>query len=143
MPAAQLRAPGELMEGKALTSGPYSLNMQSDGNLVLSQTGVAEPLFATKTSGEGGPYKLVMQNDGNLVVYGGGSTTDPMLHIFESGTRGSDAPPYVFIMQDDGNAVVYGATGPVWSTFNDINLALLSLPRNNIEYGLSVKSKGK
>ncbi len=59
-----------LNNDQMLTSknGLLTLKMQSDGNLVLAQSG--KTLWASNTAGVGvGPYILAMQIDGNLIVY--------------------------------------------------------------------------
>ena len=49
--------------------GPYSLNMQHDGNLVVYDSST-HAIWSSNTSGKGKqPYKLIMQVDGNLVLY--------------------------------------------------------------------------
>jgi hypothetical protein len=57
------------INGNAGSSGPYKLQMQDDGNLVVYD----KNNVATWATGGGGgrdsPYKLIMQDDGNLVVY--------------------------------------------------------------------------
>ena len=50
-------------------SAPYSLAMQSDGNLVLYDSN-QEALWNTHTNDKGtGPYRVVMQNNGDLVLF--------------------------------------------------------------------------
>jgi hypothetical protein len=55
--------------------------MQTDGNLVLYESGVAK--WASNTNGTGsGPYSLNLHTDGNLVIYGNG------VAIWASNTNG-------------------------------------------------------
>ncbi len=50
-------------------TGPYRLQMQSDGNLVTYDS-KDRAIWASNTWNKGvGPFKLFMQDDGNLVVY--------------------------------------------------------------------------
>ncbi|NEA34879.1 hypothetical protein [Streptomyces sp. SID13031] len=83
----------------------YRLDMQSDGNLVLTKNKTI--LWSSKTGGHPGAF-AVMQADGNLVVY---SAKKVALWHSSTARKGS-----VLVLQNDGNAViVYGRT-PVWST---------------------------
>ncbi len=53
-----------------ISSGPYSLVMQNDGNLVVLD-GIQRPLWASNTGGEGtGPFKFKIGEDGNMTVTG-------------------------------------------------------------------------
>ncbi len=92
----------------ALTScdGRFSLVAQSDGNLVLYQTGVG-PLWWTGTNGNG-PVSLAVQGDGNLVLYANGGAP-----IWYTWTFGASA---ALAMQDDGNLVLYHGQRAVWSS---------------------------
>jgi hypothetical protein len=81
-------------------NGQYRLVMQSNGNLVLFQRGVASPVWTSGTSAPG--VSAVMQYDGNLVVGSWGTNT--------FGQPGS-----CFVVQDDGNIVIYTAGGvAIW-----------------------------
>ena len=88
-----------------------TFKMQSDGNLVLSQSGKA--LWSSNTAGVGsGPYTLAMQTDGNLVLYDANTVAR-----WESKTGGQGKQPWQLIMQNDGNAVVYDSTNKaLWSS---------------------------
>jgi hypothetical protein len=95
-PRDVLRAPGVGLE----------LVLQSDGNLVLYDSGTA--IWASGTNGQT-VTQLAMQADGNLAL------TGPAGVVWESRTSGS--PGARLAVQDDGNAVVYTIDGrPVWST---------------------------
>jgi hypothetical protein len=95
-PRDVLRAPG----------GGLELVLQSDGNLVLYDSGTA--IWASGTNGQT-VTQLAMQADGNLAL------TGPAGVVWESRTSGS--PGARLAVQDDGNAVVYTIDGrPVWST---------------------------
>jgi hypothetical protein len=83
-------------------NGADELAMQSDGNLVVYQNGVA--LWATYT---GGDNHLVMQTDGNLVVYNAAGVAQ-----WDSGTSGTSL---YAVIQSDSNFVVYSPTnGAQW-----------------------------
>ena len=58
------------INGNAGSNGPYKLQMQEDGNLVIyDKNNAATWASSGGGGGKNGPYKLVMQDDGNLVVY--------------------------------------------------------------------------
>jgi hypothetical protein len=88
-----------LIPGQAVFScdGRFMLIMQTDGNLVLYQDGVA--LWNTGTEGQDVAY-MIMQEDGNLVVY---DTSEAA--VWNSQTDGYEGA-YLAI-QDDGNLVIY------------------------------------
>jgi hypothetical protein len=50
-------------------NGPYKLQMQEDGNLVIYDKNNVAKWASGGGGGSNGPYKLTMQNDGNLVIY--------------------------------------------------------------------------
>jgi hypothetical protein len=50
-------------------NGPYKLQMQEDGNLVIYDASNVAKWASGGGGGSNGPYKLTMQNDGNLVIY--------------------------------------------------------------------------
>jgi len=95
-----------LGRGQSLSScdGRQTLNMQSDGNLVLYRDR-HQVLWASNTNGTGA-YTAVMQPDGNLVVYR--QSDDAAL--WSSGTWAY--PMARLDVQNDGNMVVYD----VWNT---------------------------
>lgn len=96
-----------LGKGQTLNScdGRFSLTMQTDGNLVLYQSG-GGALWATWTTGyTGRNLSAFMQTDGNLVVY-----ADPFwnwIPLWNSGTPGY--PNSRLQLQNDGNLVIYNA----------------------------------
>ena len=55
--------------GNAGSNGPYKLQMQEDGNLVIYDKNNAATWASGGGGGKEGPYKLIMQDDNNLVVY--------------------------------------------------------------------------
>ena len=92
-------------------SGEFSLDMQTDGNLVVyraeKQGEVARWSSGTaKTDG----YVAVMQTDGNFVVYGRHSNP-----LWNSTTEGH-ANVSQLAIQDDGNLVVYAGAHPLWAS---------------------------
>lgn len=109
--AATLPYGQSMRAGEFLTSsgGQFTLDMQSDGNLVEYFEG--DPLWSTSTAGHPGAY-AAMQTDGNLVIYESNGTTP----IWASNTAGSGAKNFL-AMQPDANVVLYTSTGtPVWAS---------------------------
>lgn len=103
----RLDAGQSLTKGRALTSdnGYYSLQMQSDGNLVLYRNSPWRALWASNTVGRG--EFVTMQADGNLVVYGAAGA------VWASGSGGG---PGVLVVQNDGNLVVYAGGPARWAS---------------------------
>jgi hypothetical protein len=104
--------PGDrLNQGQSIVSpdGRYSLTVEADGNVVLSEAG-SLVRWSSQTTGNPGA-SLAMQADGNLVLYSPGSTA-----LWSSGTWGH--PGAWVVMQADGNLVVYAATSQavLWAT---------------------------
>lgn len=98
----------KLDSGQSLTSnnGAYTLTLQDDGNLVLTEGG--SPVWASDTSGHSAG-RAEVQSDGNFVVYdnGGGA-------LWSSNTEGrSDVK---LVLQDDRNLVLYSGADSVWSS---------------------------
>ena len=91
----------------ASPNGAYFLIYQSDGNLVLYQSG-GGALWHTSTWGTA-PGVTVMQGDGHLVVY------DAYWYpVWYSGTAGN--PGAYLSVQDDSNLVIYsGSGGVLWT----------------------------
>jgi LysM repeat protein len=105
----KLNAGDKLTAGQSLTSpnGKYDLTMQSDGNLVLYDSG--RPVWASETSGSGAE-RLEMQPDGNLVIYG--KKDKP---VWSSKTNGHNGARLA--LQDDRNLVIYPTAGPaLWAS---------------------------
>jgi hypothetical protein len=95
-PTERLRSP----------SGMLVLVLQTDGNLVLYDSGTA--IWASGTNGST-VTQAVMQGDGALALIG------PAGVVWDSRTAGNAGARLV--LQDDGNAVVYAIDGrPIWST---------------------------
>jgi glucosylceramidase len=84
--------------------GRYTLQMQTDGNLVVYNAAGAA-VWANNRSGQ----YLIVQPDGNLVEYSAAGTA-----VWSTSTVGSGANRLV--MQSDGNLVLYAPTRPVWWT---------------------------
>ncbi len=106
-----LIAPGQgLARGQTFSScdGRFTLNMQTDGNLVFYAG--ATPLWHTHTNGTDGAM-VVMQTDGNFVLYDTSETP-----LWSSATGNS--PGAYLELQNDGNLVVYGpgvaGANPLW-----------------------------
>jgi len=98
----------ELGLGQSLQSGAYTLTLQNDGNLVLSEPGGV--VWATNTH-EQGVNRAVLQQDGNFVLYkadGAGA--------WSTRTNGKGEVARL-ILQPDRNLVMYGADGSaMWSS---------------------------
>ncbi|MFJ5229193.1 LysM peptidoglycan-binding domain-containing protein [Kitasatospora sp. NPDC088391] len=95
--------PGEALavdEELLSDNGRFRLSLQSDGNLVLSDLGTGQPIWATATDGRGATTAQ-MQDDGNFVLYSGSGEA-----LWSTGTDGN-ADAYLRL-NDDGNAVVGG-----------------------------------
>lgn len=107
--ADTLKAGSSLNTGDSLTSanGAYTVTLQEDGNLVLSERGAA--VWSTKTDGSGAK-KASVQEDGNFVLY-----TDDNKPVWASDTAGKSG--VWLVLQDDRNLVLYeeGNNG-VWSS---------------------------
>jgi hypothetical protein len=96
-------APGE---SRSVRSGAFTFSYQSDGNLVLYESGV--PRWASFTNGESA-HTAIMQGDGNLVVY-----SRPGAPVFHTGTNGNAGA--VLVLRADGVLEVRGAGGVVLHT---------------------------
>lgn len=101
-----LSAGQTLTAGQALVNGPYTLYMQSDGNLVEYQSGTTALWETYSNSGN----HLTMQTDGNLVMY-----TSAGGLVWQTGTQGYTGDQ--LILQSDGNIVLYASNGttPLWA----------------------------
>jgi hypothetical protein len=87
--------------------GRFSLNLQSDGNLVLYEGGAA--LWASNTVNSGAA-KAIMQGDGNFVLY-----TAAGAAVWASNTPNN--PGASITLQNDGNLVIHSSSGAVvWQT---------------------------
>jgi subtilase family serine protease len=108
--AGTLQAGQVLKAGQSLVSpnGQYTLDMQTDGNLVVYGNGCV--IWNSGTEGTGTANYLTMQTDGNLVVY-----TSAGKAVWNSGTEGTGSANYLY-MQNDGNLIVYtSANTAVWA----------------------------
>ncbi|MCM6775152.1 LysM peptidoglycan-binding domain-containing protein [Nocardia sp. CDC159] len=96
----------ELGLGQSLQGGAYTLTLQNDGNLVLSEPGGV--VWATNTH-EQGVKRAVLQDDGNFVLY---SDDGP---AWATDTDGKEVDRLV--VQADRNVVLYGKDGSaVWAS---------------------------
>lgn len=102
-----LQVGGELGLGQALEGGAYTLTLQNDGNLVLSEPD-GTVAWATMTH-EQGVERAVLQDDGNFVLY---SASGP---VWATDTNGSEVDH--LIVQPDRNIVLYGRDGAsLWAS---------------------------
>jgi prophage tail gpP-like protein len=101
-----------LQRGKSLLSKNlcYKLQLQDDGNLVLTKTRNNRPLWASGTNKKSA-QKTTMQADGNLVL-----TDYDNKAVWASNTNRNDGSR--LILQDDGNLVIYTPSNnrAVWAT---------------------------
>jgi roadblock/LC7 domain-containing protein len=87
----------------------FSLNAQTDGNLVLYRKSNGQALWDTKTYGRN-VNKTIFQNDGNLVIY---NTSNQAVWASRTDGRGGKR----LTVQDDGNLVIYNAQNQaLWAT---------------------------
>ncbi|MFI9509661.1 right-handed parallel beta-helix repeat-containing protein [Nocardia sp. NPDC052566] len=103
-----VRADEGFAPGQSLSScdGRFTLALQNDGNLVLSQSG--NPIWGTATNGRGSVV-AIMQRDGNFVIYNAAGES-----VWSTGTNPNGS---ILAVQNDGNVVVYTADGkPLWSS---------------------------
>ncbi len=103
--------PGEILsEGEWLTSenGRYRLELQHDGNLVLSDIRGPTVLWETGTAGES-QRTLIMQHTGDLVIFK--MPFGPFQLPWQARTHGW--PGAFLTVQDDGNITVGYADGHV------------------------------
>jgi hypothetical protein len=91
------------------TNQCFSLNAQSDGNLVLYRQSNGQALWDTKTYGKN-VNRTIFQNDGNLVIY---NTSNNAVWASNTDRRGGTR----VTVQDDGNFVMYNAQNQaLWAT---------------------------
>ncbi|MBL1075435.1 LysM peptidoglycan-binding domain-containing protein [Nocardia sp. 2] len=103
-----LKVGEQLGLGEALQGGAYSLTLQDDGNLVLSEPD-GNVVWSTLTHGQG-VNRAVLQDDGNFVVYKGDGSA-----AWSTETNGKSADRLV--VQADRNVVLYGSDGSaLWSS---------------------------
>ncbi|MFC9996110.1 LysM peptidoglycan-binding domain-containing protein [Nocardia sp. NPDC127526] len=102
-----LKVGEELGLGQSLQGGAYTLTLQDDGNLVLSQPD-GKVLWSTLTHGQG-VQRAVLQDDGNFVVY----KADGAAWSTETNGKSADR----LVVQSDANVVLYGTDGSaLWSS---------------------------
>ncbi len=101
---SSLSSGSRLNSGGSLVAGAYTLNMQTDGNLVEYHG--SSVVWDSNTAGQAGNY-LIMQTDGNLVVYSSGGAWR-----WQTATNGHSGARLE--LQTDGNTVVYGGSTPLW-----------------------------
>ncbi|HLS75989.1 MAG TPA: LysM peptidoglycan-binding domain-containing protein [Nocardia sp.] len=102
-----LRVGEELGLGQSLTGGAYTLTLQQDGNLVLSEPG-GKVVWATQTHGQG-VNRAVLQSDGNFVLYKGEGGA-----AWSTETNGKNVDRLV--VQPDRNVVLYGGSEAAWAS---------------------------
>jgi hypothetical protein len=126
--------PVTLLPGKSLWSpnGQYVLTLQTDGNLVESNSAGA----ALWSSGTGGHAvtAMVMQGDGNLVLYNGSTP------VWASNTAGH--PGAFLTVQNTGNVVIYSGTTAIWARQPSTLLPGQTLVSPNGEYVLTLQPDG-
>jgi hypothetical protein len=101
------------------TDDIYSLSLQSDGNLVLSDA-QKNKIWAADTSGN--IWDVVMEGDGNLVVYDANGQS-----AWSSNTPGNNNS---MLVVQDGKAVIYNPENvPIWSRgINTSSTTTLPIP---------------
>lgn len=105
---SSLNAGQSLGVGQELKSdnGKYTLTLQQDGNLVLSEGRSA--VWAAGTDGSGA-VRANVQEDGNFVLYKGDNSP-----VWASETSGNSGVRLT--VQDDRNVVLYAGDKPVWAS---------------------------
>lgn len=102
-----LRVGEELGLGQSLQGGAYTLTLQTDGNLVLSEPD-GTVVWSTLTHDQG-VERAALQSDGNFVLYKGEGAA------WSTETNGKSVDRLV--VQPDRNVVLYGTDGSaVWSS---------------------------
>ncbi len=94
-------------------NGEFTVNMQSDGNLVEYQEGTA--IWATGTSGA---VTTVMQTDCNLVIYKSSGVGQPAAALYTTGTGGDPTGNCSFAVAADGTLSVTTSEGTIrWARY--------------------------
>lgn len=119
LPISALPAGASLFDGQSLVSpnGRFSLDMQSDGNLVLYGAGLV--LWDSGTAGDAPDY-ATMQGDGNFVIY---KANKP---VWSSGTDELvKNQPFVLNVQNDGNVVIHSPVNKaIWDSYTEAGAGL-------------------
>ncbi|GAB0102278.1 LysM peptidoglycan-binding domain-containing protein [Nocardia sp. JMUB6875] len=117
-----LRIGDELGLGQSLQNGDYSLTLQNDGNLTLTEPG--GEVWASGTHGQD-VQRGVMQDDGNFVLYKSDGSA-----AWSTGTNGKGGDRLALL--PDRNLVMYAGDKVVWAsrTATDIptSAAEVSMP---------------
>lgn len=101
-----LRIGDELGLGQSLQNGGYSLTLQNDGNLVLTEPG--NEVWASGTHGQD-VQRAVMQEDGNFVLY---KSDGKAAWSTQTTGKGADR----IVLQPDRNLVMYAGDKAIWAT---------------------------
>ncbi|WP_054816137.1 LysM peptidoglycan-binding domain-containing protein [Nocardia arizonensis] len=110
-----LRVGEELGLGQSLTGGAYTLTLQQDGNLVLSEPG-GNVVWSTLTHDQG-VRRATLQTDGNFVLY----KDDGAAWSTETDGAAVDR----LVVQADRNVVLYAPDGgAVWASGTDTDTPL-------------------
>jgi uncharacterized membrane protein YcaP (DUF421 family) len=100
-----------MQPGSSITSNNqcFSLNAQTDGNLVLYRRSNGQALWHTATNGKN-VKQTIFQNDGNLVIY---NTSNSPVWASNTERRGATK----LTVQDDGNVVMSNSQNQaLWAT---------------------------
>lgn len=116
----RLASGSELLSGQRLLSadGRFSLEMQSDGNLVLyswTSQSTHIPTWSSKTNGRAGS-RLSFQPDGRLVIYD--KFGQP---IWSNGQTRKVGGDYRLVLRNTGDLVAYDGTTEYWSSMTALS----------------------
>ncbi|MGW7451348.1 RHS repeat-associated core domain-containing protein [Streptomyces sp. NPDC054787] len=107
----RLTAGTALLSGTSVSSRSVRLNMQADGNLVLTGIANSKVLWASGTAGNPGATASV-RADGSLVVISTTGTT-----VWSSGTGAAGATGAYLMVKADATVQMYNAAGTsIWTT---------------------------
>ncbi len=110
-PDRKLTAGTAIPSGSSFSSKSVRLDMQADGNLVLTGIASAKVLWSSGTSGNPGASATV-RADGNLVV-----TSTSAAVLWSSGTGTAGATGAYAMIKGDGNLQMHNTLGAaIWST---------------------------
>ncbi|GAB2560746.1 LysM peptidoglycan-binding domain-containing protein [Nocardia heshunensis] len=102
-----LKVGEELGRGESLQGGAYTLTLQDDGNLVLTEPD-GNVVWASATNGQG-VVRATLQDDGNFVLY----KEDGAAWSTETNGKSADR----LVVQADRNVVLYGSDGgALWAS---------------------------